>query len=127
MPYVSMHPLVTATVKRTTLTTVGVAKQRRVTTQVGSVTGGYEDRLRGLRVKFTNEGYSVPDQARMYCDRAQETDDFKVLRGDVFELTDPSTGEALVLKVINRRGPWDETDEEDRFEIDLVSEQPVVS
>jgi hypothetical protein len=122
MSYTPIHPSCTATVKRrVTVAGAGGKILPTTPTTVGTITGGgFEDLDEETTLRLAS-GRSARLNGRYYADAAL---DLPVLRHDVVEFTDPSTSEPRSLEVINRRGPFDPTDTEDHFELDLASEQP---
>lgn len=124
MSYQPDHPIVTGTIRRFAVAEIpgsgGKQRKTEVSPGPGTVTGGYEDLSAGELVAHTDDGKAIVLSGRLYADRAQ---DKPVLRGDHLLFTDPATGEARTLEVVGRRGPFDATDPEDHFELDLASEQ----
>lgn len=121
MSYTPMHPTATVTVKRAaTAAGAGAKKLPTTPTSVGSFTAGIEDLDQETTLRLAS-GRAARLYARTYAARALDPG---VRRGDTVEFTDPSTGEARSLEVVNRRGPFDATNDDDHFELELASEQP---
>jgi len=114
MSYAALHPVISATVKRRSITTDSHGRRRAGTpTSVGTVSGGYEDLSASDQVSMSGNNRKL--EGRLYLDKAQ---DLPVLRGDTLTFTDVATSETLTLQVEDRRGPFTE-----HFELDLASEQ----
>lgn len=121
MAYIGLHPPASGTVSRRTHATGPTGKRiPGASTAVGSLEGFFEDLDEETTARLVS-GKAARLNGRWYADRSA---DLPVLRGDVIEFTDPATSESRSLEVINRRGPFDATDTEDHFELDLASEQP---
>ena len=123
MSYVAnaLHPTATVTIKRPAATATGAGGKLipGTPTTVGSFLAAIEDLDQETTLRLVS-GRAARIHFRVYADADE---DLPVLRGDVAEFTDPSTSEARALEVINRRGPFDATDDEDHFELELASEQ----
>lgn len=123
MSYVAnaLHPTATVTIKRPSATATGAGSKLvpGAPATVGSFLAAIEDLDQETTLRLVS-GRAARIHFRVYADRAS---DLPVFRGDLAEFTDPSTGEARALEVLNRRGPFDATDDEDHFELDLASEQ----
>ena len=113
--YSPMHAVISATVKRRSITTDSHGRRRAAgtPTAVGTVSGGYEDLSASDQVSMGGNNRKLA--GRLYLDTAQ---DLPVLRGDIVEFTDVATSQTMTLQVEDRRGPFTE-----HFELDLASEQ----
>jgi len=119
--YEGMHgEAVAVTMGRRVMLEVSPGKTRLSVSALGTVTGWWED-LGGDAVSRTGGAVASLD-GRLYADRSQ---DLGYRRGDLAAFADPATGEERHLVVDDRRGPFDASDDEDHFELDMVSEQRV--
>jgi hypothetical protein len=117
--YEPLHPVATFTIEAEAITEVTPGKRRHGTpTSVGSFEGGYED-LSATKMTVKSEGLTYRLRGRTYADRSLDPG---VLIGHVVKFSHPATSEAHVLRCVNRIGPFDATDDEDHFELELGSE-----
>mgnify|MGYP001604279727 FL=1 len=118
MSYTSWHKAVAVAVSRSTVEEITPGKVRKVIVGVGTVDGYFEDT--SGKVVYRQAGVATQVTGRVY---AGASEDVPVLRGDLVAFADPYTGEARSLVVLDRRGPFDPTDDEDHFELDLGVQQ----
>ncbi len=116
MAYVPVHPTLTATIRRRSIANVAGTKRRVSYSTVGTIVGAGFENITGSGLRTSVAGQEVLIKGRLYADADL---DLPVLRGDVVELTDPATAQARVFDVVERRGPWGNSTEDDHFELDL--------
>ena len=68
------------------------------------------------------DGRTFSVRGRTYADRSLDPG---VRLGHVVKFAHPANSETMVLRCVNRIGPFDPTDDEDHFELELGAEQGV--